>query len=467
MDFDSEAWSAMEKKLDKEAGGGTMSGLAGKIAGVVALLLLCSFVGWFYLSRSVAEQDQVGLLNKEQQPKENSSKVAPVEGVEKSELSNNATTDKQMPALAARESQELGENKDKAKKGSEAGLEAIKAGRPGKTDESGEVPEGNSAPLLENNPERQGKSNSTSSIASLEGKDKEMEKGSKSSMFKEEGLQQFITPMAGNDPAENQGQQAPVELEKEGKGGGNSQGFLALQRRQWEFLSIELGQMVPSMVEIVPEADSNNNEAIIPEEKKRSGRGIPLSVMLSVAPDFTGTEQKGSSKIGAGAGILVEYEFIPNLTLVTGAFYSKKNYLADQSFSPYGNLWDYYPAPSYIDASCGVIDVPLNLRYYAYNRKRNRIFLSAGASSYLMKSEDYTLVYESSYYKDYTYSIKNQNKHLFAIYNFSVGYQRSLGPHWSLQIEPFMKVPAKGVGIGTVKLNSMGAFLHLKYSFGK
>ena len=75
------------------------------------------------------------------------------------------------------------------------------------------------------------------------------------------------------------------------------------------------------------------------------------------------------------------------------------------------------------------------------------------------------MVYRNYYLDDYTYSVDNENRHLFAVYNFSLGFQRKLSPHWLFQLEPFLKLPAKGVGIGSVKLNSVGAYLGMKYAF--
>ena len=151
-------------------------------------------------------------------------------------------------------------------------------------------------------------------------------------------------------------------------------------------------------------------------------------------------------------------------SLLTGAFYSKKNYLVDNSFSPYGKPWGGKYEPDYIDASCGVIDIPLNLRYYFWPDQKHQFFVSAGASSYIMKSEDYKMVYDyGGYPKSYTYSVRGENSHFMAVYNLSLGYEYSVSQRWSLQAEPFLKIPAKGVGTGSAKLGSLGAFVHLKY----
>lgn len=241
-------------------------------------------------------------------------------------------------------------------------------------------------------------------------------------------------------------QQATTEMKLVEK-----KGWIPFKRMEPDVQPVALGQ---------PEREE---AAVIPPKV----REVPLSLSLSLAPDFSGTAQTGSMKTGAGIGLHLEYKIRQRLSIVSGAFYSKKNYLTDNSLSPYGQSGGYGPEPEHIDASCAVIDIPLNLRFYALNGHRHKIFLSGGISSYFMLSEDYTLVYNSGYYKDYTYEVRNENRHFFAIYNLSAGYERNLTSRWALQLEPFIKIPARGVGMGFIKLKSMGAFVHLKYKIGK
>jgi hypothetical protein len=83
-----------------------------------------------------------------------------------------------------------------------------------------------------------------------------------------------------------------------------------------------------------------------------------------------------------------------------------------------------------------------------------------------MRQEKYTYEYypyggNQGYSKDW--QIKNQNQHLFSIYNLSVGYGRQLSRGVLLGVEPFVKVPLAGVGAGKIKLASAGVFFALSY----
>ena len=67
--------------------------------------------------------------------------------------------------------------------------------------------------------------------------------------------------------------------------------------------------------------------------------------------------------------------------------------------------------------------------------------------------------------KIWTRDAVNENQHLLSILNLSAGYERSLGPRWSIQAEPYFKLPLSGVGAGKMRLASAGVFFGLKYGF--
>lgn len=493
-EFDPAAWDAMEKKLE---GSGNRGGMAGKITGLLFVSLVLIFSGWWLLKADDREKSAADEVLQEEK-----AGVTAVSPANSSAANKTSAKEGALPQQAG---------KPKAAQQNSA----AKSGTGNTTGSSGA---GNKKDAGEENPAKgftPGENRIILSIkkgnASAAGSpvaNRAMEEG------KEEGQNQqalairsfpddrringsgtYFPAEVSNSADDTEpvvenksiSSMAKVALIVQGESGqeDNSDksniGNLAadkkeiatgsLKRRNPESFYDSNGSLLLPVVpeEEKAEAVGIEQEEEKQEEKEKVKRGFPLSIIAVVSPDFTGTEQKGSVKTGAGAGIFLEYEFLPGWSVLSGAFYSRKNYLAGNIFaSSYGSYGEYRPAPDYIDAGCAVIDIPLNLRYYLFNIGRHSIFLSAGASAYIMKREDYTFVYNNSYkYKDYTYSVEGQNKHLPAVYNFSVGYQRSLSRHWSLQAEPFYKLPAKGVGAGVVKLNSMGAFVQLKYSIGR
>lgn len=198
------------------------------------------------------------------------------------------------------------------------------------------------------------------------------------------------------------------------------------------------------------------------EDEIDSVKSPKWAVSVFASADFSTTRLDGFSKPGTMAGIGLEYYFNERWSFQTGAVFSVKKYTA--LGSEYQNpSWATYYDITNINATCKVVDIPLNVRRYFATQSGDNFFASTGISSYLMLSEDYDYQYEG-YHPNWPdhYGVKNQNQHYLGVLNLSVGYERMLTSHLILGLEPFAKVPLAGVGVGKVKLLSFGANLSLK-----
>jgi len=167
-------------------------------------------------------------------------------------------------------------------------------------------------------------------------------------------------------------------------------------------------------------------------------------------------------------GLVLEYRLTDRLRLTTGLLRATKQYAAhreDYDFGAYSTRV-YQRNFKNVDGACTVLDVPLNLRYAFVSRPQYQFFGSVGLSSFFMQRERYTYDYmENNLPHQWEGSAVNQNRHLFSIFNLSAGYERNLSRRWSLQAEPYLKLPLSGVGLGKVRLLSAGVFLGVKYGF--
>lgn len=430
LEFDPKAWEAMEEKLDARAGGTGHAGNVGKIGGGLLALLLISLLGWFLLNGS--EENTIAAERQESQQLSD-----PVSA------KNDISADLQYQQIDSQTEEKTGHASAISGSTVEAGNSAEASGKKKRLSSSGnneEDPEEHPAATTDAIAGR------SSSFARPD----DTYRG-KAGAPRALNNRVFNTNIIGNDDNEPMGALAEDEVAKE----------LLLQKLPWQAFVFDKVEVIP-VRQGEPAAGKEQEEDIVPARPD----DLPLSLILSVAPDFSGTGESASTRLGAGAGIHLEYRILPRLGLVTGLVYSQKNYLANSSYSPY-DFGYYRPKPDHIDASCGVLDLPINLRYYFSQGRRHSFFLSSGLSSYLMKSEDYTMVYSDERYEDFTYEVRGENRHYFAVYNFSAGYEVRISPRWSLQGEPFLKIPAKGIGAGEIRLNSMGAFVHLKYQIGR
>ncbi len=184
-----------------------------------------------------------------------------------------------------------------------------------------------------------------------------------------------------------------------------------------------------------------------------------LSLNISFGPDISsiGIDKPGKLVVQYGFG--ASYALSKKFTIRTGFFAGDKKYTADSAdYNPPAYFWNYYSNLQKIDANCFVYEIPLSLVYNFNTSKKNNWFISGGLSSYLMKKENYSFSYKNAwgqpqYYKK-TY--RNENTHMFSVVNISGGYQYSLSKSFSIMAEPYIKIPATGIGFGNVKLNSTG-----------
>ena len=189
---------------------------------------------------------------------------------------------------------------------------------------------------------------------------------------------------------------------------------------------------------------------------------------ISLGPDISGLgmEKAGSWKMqyGLSAG----YAFSKRISVRTGFFVGRKIYTAaPNEYHPPYDLATYYPRMIKIDANCLVYEIPLTVVYNFSQVKRHNWFVSAGASSYLMKDETYDYYYKNSAGNTEMRSrnFSDENNHFFSVINLSGGYNYRFNDRFFLMAEPYLKLPVSGIGYGNVKLNSAGALFTVGMKF--
>ncbi len=213
--------------------------------------------------------------------------------------------------------------------------------------------------------------------------------------------------------------------------------------------------------------EKENDSAVIekititPPDKKKPKKNIAgnFGLTFSVGPEFSFIELNkiGKTTLMYGAGL--SYNFGKRLTVRSGFYVSKKLYAATPD--QYNAV--IYPNLMGIDADCKIYEIPLSLSYNFGQRKNHSWFGSAGLSSFLMKTENYDYLYKTptGYTYNYKRTVKNENKHYFAVLTLSGGYQYQFNKRVSVQAEPYLKIPLSGVGLGKIKLNSAGILFTL------
>lgn len=212
--------------------------------------------------------------------------------------------------------------------------------------------------------------------------------------------------------------------------------------------------------------------ASVPASQGRIGKrrifapetGLELGLVL--APDLTTVKFNTRSEFGYNVGLQIGYRFSSRLSANTGIIYTKKNYsAAGKDFTAPPHFWTtYVDELKSVEGYCEMFDIPLNIRYDLLSNSKRKLFLSAGVSNYLMTGENYKYHYiKNGVYMTAQAPYNDNSNYFFSILNFSAGFERKISRKFSLQVEPYFKVPLKGVGFGSLDLNSYGVYFSLKY----
>lgn len=164
---------------------------------------------------------------------------------------------------------------------------------------------------------------------------------------------------------------------------------------------------------------------------------------------------------------MLDYRLAPRWSVQAGVMRSTKVYKALPDDYDWPKAWPVIPES--VDGRCSMLDIPINIRYDVALRPRSdgrlpdRWFVSGGVTTYYIRQEDYVYNYPA-----HTYNVPKGWKgrtgwNGFSQLNLSGGFERSFSRRLSWQVEPFVKVPLKGVGYFKMDLSSTGAFFSLRY----
>jgi len=197
---------------------------------------------------------------------------------------------------------------------------------------------------------------------------------------------------------------------------------------------------------------------------KQKKRGLYIGFVTG--PDISTVKFQQVKKAGYTLGLIAGYHINQHFSLETGFFWDKKNYYSTGEYFDKARtgIPDHVNIKS-LAGNCSMFEIPLNVRYDFTSKRSGNFYVSTGVSSYLMKKEnyDYQAEYYGNEYSEYK-SYINSTDNIFSLWNISAGYQFKLGNSTGIRIEPYYKIPLKGVGIGKMPLSSAGIYFGITRS---
>ncbi len=180
---------------------------------------------------------------------------------------------------------------------------------------------------------------------------------------------------------------------------------------------------------------------------------------------------QGYNKLGYSAGFFMGYHFNKRLSIETGLSFSKIFYSSDGKYFDMAKARGYFPGDmtmlSVNDCSL-MLQVPLKVNYTLTPNKKNKWFVSAAMSSYILtKQMDnyYMMIAGIPQYHDGVYNKSAVNFASLASAGF--GDEIKISKKITLRIEPFLQISLKGMGIGSMPVSSAGLHAGLIMPIGK
>lgn len=197
---------------------------------------------------------------------------------------------------------------------------------------------------------------------------------------------------------------------------------------------------------------------------ERAKRGLYIGFVTG--PDISTVKLQQVKKAGYTLGLIAGYRINKNFSVETGFFWDKKNYYSTGEYFDKARtgIPDHVDI-KYLNGNCNMFEIPINVRYNFSSKRVGNFYISTGISSYLMKKEnyDYEAEYYGSEYSEYK-SYSNSTNNLFSVWNISAGYEFKLNNSTGIRIEPYYKIPLKGLGIGKMPLSSAGIYFGITRS---
>ena len=169
---------------------------------------------------------------------------------------------------------------------------------------------------------------------------------------------------------------------------------------------------------------------------------------------------------GTVIGILLGYQFNQRISFETGLLKNKKYYYTDGKYFNAKGI--YLPADAKIidlTGDCKMLELPLNVKYNFNLSGKTRWFSVLGVSAYFMKEQDYdyNITHNGYQYNRYAEYPQHSNT-LFSVLNLGGGVTREIGMI-TIRVEPYLKIPLKGIGVGQLNITSVGLNIGLTKKF--
>ncbi len=210
-----------------------------------------------------------------------------------------------------------------------------------------------------------------------------------------------------------------------------------------------------------PKSEENKNTMSTEKKKKPSiikpvhEKGFYAGVM--VGPDFSKVQSGPFSSVGFNSTFLAGYK-INKIFFETGLSSATKYYYSEgKAFNEKGASMPDGMKVNNLESRSKILEIPIKAGYYFYQKKKTNLFISGGVATYIMTNEknNYNVTMNGSPEKMEGLYTKNNLK-MPAVFSISAGVEKNISGLIKIRIEPYLKLPLQGIGVGKLPVTSAG-----------
>ena len=184
---------------------------------------------------------------------------------------------------------------------------------------------------------------------------------------------------------------------------------------------------------------------------------------ISAGLEYNQVKNQGLTKPGWNAGLLAGVQLNNKISIETGLQLSQKKYFSSGLyFKPKSGSMPSDMVVNSLTGNSVLIELPVNLKYNL-QKGNNTFYLVTGISSFLMTTESnhyFALISGAQTEMDSKY--QQMHNYFASMINVAAGYQFALNKKNNLRVEPYLQIPIRGIGIGSMPVMATG--LHFVWS---
>lgn len=177
-------------------------------------------------------------------------------------------------------------------------------------------------------------------------------------------------------------------------------------------------------------------------------------------PEFSKGNDMAYNNCGLSAGVLVGYRLNKKLSLESGLLWDNIKYTSQGKNFNMKKVAATMPSGMVINnlaSNISLLEIPLKIKYDVYNKNNTTLFFTGGISSYIMTKEanNYNVTLNGSDLQ--MIGVYKKNSYEFpAVVNISAGFQKKVSNNFDIRLEPYIKIPIQGIGVGNLPVTSAG-----------